>query len=131
MKDNEKSNTFVSEDGELICYVSRTEKFRLYIRAVFKALPFIAVFVICSLFLVEFACLWGLCESLCSPQLVPEECALYGFVFIGSCIIQLLGLGIGWQLAEIKDVKVRPKTHQPKTNQQVPAIPPHRKPPFI
>ncbi len=114
MKDVKKSDTFVDEHGELICYVSPAEKIWLYIRAIFKALPFVVIFVICSLFFVEFACILGLCILLNQTKPAPEEFVLYSFIFIVSSVIQLAGLGIGWWLAEHKglQVQVYPKKHK-------------------
>ncbi|WP_250631923.1 hypothetical protein [Rhodoflexus caldus] len=114
MKNVEKSGTFVDKHGELICYVSRAERIWLYIRAIFQALPFVAVFVICGLFIVEFACVLGLFASLSQAKPVSEEFLLYFFVFFVSSIIQFAGLGIGWWLAEHKGLRIQvyPQTHK-------------------
>jgi hypothetical protein len=111
MTENEKSNTFVDNNGDLICYISRTERIWLYMRAIFKALPFVAVFIICSLTMVQVACIVGLCEALNQANIAPGEVFMYAFVLIISGIIQAAGLGIGWWLAEAKGlhVKVYPK----------------------
>lgn len=50
MKNVEKFGTFVGENGELICCVLRTERIWLYIRAISRVLPFIAVlYAVCLL----------------------------------------------------------------------------------
>lgn len=111
MTKHENSNTFVGESGDLIRYISFTERVWFYTRAVFRALPFIAVFIICSLTMVQVACIVGLCEAFNQVSISPGEILMYAFVLIISSMIQVAGLGIGWWLAEIKGlhVKIYPK----------------------
>ncbi|WP_448518925.1 hypothetical protein [Rhodoflexus sp.] len=107
MTKHENSNVFVDENGDLIRYISPTERIWLYTSAIFKALPFIAVFIICSLTIVQVACIIGLCETFSQASIALGEVLMYAFVLIISGIIQMVGLGIGWWLAEVKGLKIK------------------------
>ena len=107
MNNDKKSNTFVDENGDLIRYVSPAERVWLWLCAIFKALPFVAIFVICGLTLVQLACLFGLCDILSTSPVVMEECLIYVFLMLISGMIQAAGLAIGWWLVETKGIRIK------------------------
>ncbi|MCS6967055.1 MAG: hypothetical protein RMJ44_02655 [Cytophagales bacterium] len=101
------SRTYVNHKGKIVRCPSFVERIYLHVHNIFKTLPFVAVFIIVSLLFVEIGCIVGLWQALSGTALPLVEVMAYSFVFLASATIQLLGLGVGWWLAEHKDANVK------------------------